>query len=122
MTDTDMASDHYVATVQLNHYVRNEECAADYGSYGSISFAGVATEQAIRLAGHDDYRSRLTISSTAPVWVGKKEQITNGTPSGWQQLATMPPTVIKNKQEVWVMHTGVAAVIQFVNERWEPNE
>lgn len=100
-------------------YVRNEPCAADYAAYGSFSFAGLASEQAQRIAGHDNLRSRLVITTTAAVWIGKKEQIANGSPSGFQYLPTMPPLELRNKQEVWVMHTGVAAIVSFVNERWE---
>jgi hypothetical protein len=108
-----------VTSVKFNHHVRAEMCAADYGAYSAFAFAGIPSEQAIQILGHDDHRYRALVYSDAPVWVGKKEQITNGTPSGWRQIATIPPLEIRNKQPVFIMHTGVAANVYVVNERWE---
>jgi hypothetical protein len=103
-------------TVNIGHAVKTNQEAADYGAYATYALAG--TEAPFRVLPYDEKRSRAVIQVDASaVYVGKKEQIFQSG-NGWKQATGMSPLELRNKQEVWIVPTGVTCNVMVLNERW----
>jgi hypothetical protein len=122
--DSDCGCEHESVEIhgKIRGTVRTNPEAADYGSFVTFTFTGVAGEPAQRLLGMDLQRSRAVISvQTGSATIGKKENINSGlTAQGFLQTSTAYPLEVRNKQEIWALAvTGAACVISVLNERWD---
>jgi hypothetical protein len=107
-------------TVSIDDAVRTNEEAADYGAYSTYAVA--ATDQPIRILGHDENRARAVIwvdGTTNSVWIGKREQIFASVGAQGALLSSGQGREIKNKQELWMAPNAVACNVSVINERWE---
>lgn len=105
-----------------NPVMRTREQPALKTSYVSISFA-VADALPRQLLGQDDNRKRAVIWTSGAVILGKQSQLNTGATvantTGAPLDAFVSALVLTGQDELWVMPTGVVAVVSVVNERWE---
>lgn len=102
--------------VRIDHAVKTNEEAADYGSYSRWEFA--TTDPPVAILRHDDKRARALVWATVgTVLLGSRKQVVNG--QGILITTTTAPVPISNKQELWAVGSGGAATVNVINERWE---
>lgn len=113
-----------VPGVSIVGYVENQPHTAEYGSYGTIVFAG--TEDKIQLWGYDSRRARgvITCNGTGPVYVGTEAQcaaVKAGNPTGaGYLLPTGQQVIILNRQPVWIIPDQThPATVSILLERYQ---
>lgn len=105
-----------------NTVVQTREQPALKSSYTSVGFA--AADTTVRsLLGQDNDRKRAVIWSTGLVVIGKRDQLSSGAAvaniTGARLDAATGILPLTGQDELWVLPTGVDAVVSVVNERWE---
>lgn len=105
-----------------NSVVQTREQPALKSSYTSVAFA--AADTIVRsLLGQDDNRKRAVVWSTGLVVIGKRDQLSSGVAlvniTGARLDAATGAIELTGQDDVWVIPTGVDAVVSVVNERWE---
>lgn len=105
-----------------NAVVQTREQPALKAAYVSVSFSAVDVAP-YPLLGQDGNRKRAQIWTTGEVILGKLKQLNSGIPvaniTGARLTAALGVLPIENQDELWVMPTGVIAVVSVINERWE---
>lgn len=105
-----------------NSVVPTREQPALKSSYTSITFA--AADTIVQpLLGQDGDRKCARIWTTGLVILGKRDQLNSGmsltTMTGARLNAAAGILPLTSQDELWVLPTGVDAVVSVVNERWE---